>query len=310
MFFVRFFLYISVLCSACAGDELIDAPVAPFSSDDWHISPASVGVLANGGMTYLTLEGTTIDAYPVQWTSDDPSIATIENGTVQGVGVGQTRVTATVEGVVLEAWVGSVATQTEAAFSEMKGLRVELARGASMELNVGLYDVRGGVLPVTSTTYHVEPPSLLALQNGKTNTFEGIASGKARVYAIVDGLRTSSGIVHVVSPGDGRVAVLAYPAHGPRALGSVHVQVRADARVLVTIDPDFQSDIVPMTELVFSKSGVVDRNVLRVGLLDNQGGQAFVLDQGAGLYTFDWVLVWSASANVVLARGRLTDVVP
>ena len=167
-----------------------------------EIRPATASVIVGD---YFSLEAIAFDAKGhrvhsiVQWTSSDPSIATVGrfDGLVTGIAVGQATILAS-DGASLQATaVVTVLPPTAPATLHIEPGELFLAVSTTSRLNVTAYDAGGRLTPVTVEWSSQHPE--IATVDRVTGVVTGIGIGMTEVTATV-GYLYASIIVHVEPP--------------------------------------------------------------------------------------------------------------
>jgi len=167
-----------------------------------EIRPATLSVIAGD---YFSLEAIALDAKGhrvhsiVQWTSSDPSIATVGrfDGLVTGIAVGQATIAAS-DGASLQATaVVTVTPPKPAASLHIEPAELFLAVSTSSRLNATAYDSNGRLTPATVEWSSQHPG--IATVDRVTGVVTAIAIGMTEVTATV-GYVNASIIVRVEPP--------------------------------------------------------------------------------------------------------------
>src|SRR6476660_8667523 len=175
--------------SGVATIIVIPPPVASV-----RVSPTSAAIKV-GETVHLVAEpldgaGNVLSGRTIAWSSDDPSVATVDNtGLVKGISTGTANITATSEGKTGTA--GIAVTSAVAASIAVAPTSVTVTAGQTSQLTATVKDASGSVIAGAPVTWTVDKPAVAIV--GSTGLVAGQAAGTATVTA-------TSGSVHVDVP--------------------------------------------------------------------------------------------------------------
>ncbi len=188
--------------------------VRPVEVDSVHVQPDS-GAMTVGAATAYTVRafdasGTELFGRATTWTTANGAVATVgPTGTVTGVALGATTVTATVEGVADDAIVAVTATPPAPVDSvHVQPDSAAMTVGAATAYTVRAFDANGTELFGRATTWTTANGAVATV--GPTGTVTGVAVGATTVTATVEGVADDAIVVVTATP--------------PAPVDSVHVQ--------------------------------------------------------------------------------------
>ena len=180
-----------------AAMTVFEIPVARVT-----VSPAEVTLVA-GTTQQLTVavldgEGLALQGRAIEWTSSDPTRATVSpGGVVTAVAIGSSTVSATSGGVTAKALVFVTgATAGTVASIVIAPATANLSIGMSLQLTASLRDADGNLLTGRDVSWTVTAPSGREIATvSATGLVRAIAVGSAVVEATSDGRRASVAVV-------------------------------------------------------------------------------------------------------------------
>lgn len=156
------------------------------------LSPGSTTIAAGRNVQLVArvvdAAGTPLTGRAITWTTDQPSIATVDNGgLVTGISTGRATITASVDGKSATASI-DVTPVPVASLTITPGSGTLLV-GATMQLTATARDASGGVLPGRSITWISGAPSVATVTQGGLLT--AVGPGSALIFAAAEGVSAS-----------------------------------------------------------------------------------------------------------------------
>lgn len=174
----------------------------------------SVGQSAHASATALTEDGNIITGRTVTWSSDDSSVATVDNdGLVQGAAAGSTRIVATIGGVTGAAAVHIIAgppTPTVASVS-VALTRTFVSPGETAEATVTARDAMGNVVAGQPVAWTSSNPRVATVSGSGVVTAG--SPGTASITATVGGVSGQATIAVATADPPGVVSSSPSPGH-------------------------------------------------------------------------------------------------
>jgi len=199
-----------------SGDASLTVSVPSVASVAVSFATANltVGQTTLATATYKDANGVTLTGRSVQWSSLNPSVATVSiAGVVTAIAPGTATIRAIVESQTGDG-VATVATaqQTTAKMYWTSSLASQLAVGSTMQVSAAPYDASDHVITGKTVTYTSSNTSAATISS--TGLLTGIAVGNTTVSASVDGITISVQISIVAgsttsAPKTGKVARVA-----------------------------------------------------------------------------------------------------
>ena len=177
-------------------------------------SNLTIGQTTLATATYKDVNGVTLSGRSVQWTSLNPSVATVSiAGVVTAVAPGTATIRATVESITGDG-IASVASaqQTTAKIAWTTNLGSSLAIGATMQVGAAAYDASGAVIAGKTISYTSSNSAIATMS--ATGLLTGVTPGGVTITAAVDGFSLSTQVtvvsaVGTTAPKPGKVARVA-----------------------------------------------------------------------------------------------------
>ncbi len=174
------------------------------------LSPASATIAAGRTVQLVARAvdsaGTPLTGRTITWTTDQPSIATVDNaGLVTGITAGRATITASVDGKSAAAAI-DVTPVPVASLTITPGSGTLLV-GSTLQLTATARDASGSALPGRSITWISGAPSVATVTQGGLVT--AVGSGSALVFAAAEGVSAS---VTITVSGIGVAQVRVTPA--------------------------------------------------------------------------------------------------
>lgn len=156
------------------------------------LSPGSTTIAAGRTVQLVArvvdAAGTTLTGRAITWSTDQPSIATVDNGgLVTGISTGRAAITASVDGKSATASI-DVTPVPVASLTITPGSGTLLV-GATMQLTATARDASGGVLPGRNITWISGAPSVATITQGGLLT--AVGPGSALIFAAAEGVSAS-----------------------------------------------------------------------------------------------------------------------
>ena len=162
------------------------------------VSVAAIGATQAFTATALDALGAPVTNAVIDWTSSDPTIATVDShGVATALRAGSTTITATVNGK------SDVATFIVAPVVKMliiQSSRTQIATGETATLSAKFADANGGIIRDAAATFTTTTPNVGSLSG---NVLTGLSPGTAHVTATANGFTGSLDIRVVPGAGTG-----------------------------------------------------------------------------------------------------------
>lgn len=187
--------------AASASVSVAAPPPAPVASIAVAFSPSSIGPGATSQATATLRDaaGTVITGKSVQWSSVDPTMATVSaSGVVTAIGAGSATITAAVDGITGAATLSITAAPPAPVANVVVAVApTTVAAGGSAQANVTLTDASGKVLTGRTIAWSSSMPSLATIN--ASGTITAVAAGTSTIRATSEG-KTGANTVTVTAP--------------------------------------------------------------------------------------------------------------
>jgi hypothetical protein len=237
------------------------------------LSPAelSVGQSAHASATALSDDGNVIAGGTITWSSDDSSVATVDNdGLVRGIAAGATRIVATIGGTLGAAVVNVTAAKPAPTVASVAVVltRTAMNSGETAEATATARDAAGNVMAGLPVAWTSSNPRVATVSGSGVVTAG--SPGTASITATVSGVSGEATLsVASLDPPD-VVSSSPSPGHPNEPAG------------FAQLSPTLTGDVVPPTQDQF-----VARSSNEIGWI-NGGGITRVTDGGANALQIDF----------------------
>lgn len=164
----------TITCYSYMGEPVIcDVHVKSFPPTGVSISPAQAEVMVGTTVKLTGKLSPSGASAKLTWKSENPSIATVQNGIVTGVSPGKTKINVSTDNGLSASSEITVISNEPTSIS-LSPEEVELTAGKSIKLNYTMYPQGAS----STVTWESENPSIATVQNG---TVTGVSGGKTRI---------------------------------------------------------------------------------------------------------------------------------
>ncbi|HEY0840322.1 MAG TPA: Ig-like domain-containing protein [Vulgatibacter sp.] len=182
-------LVLATFLWACADDT--PPPVVAMVQIDPDALELEVGTTAALSASAFDESGRRISGRATSWESRDPSVATVDRkGEVQGLAVGEAKITATIDGKR-----GSTrikVTPAVVARVEITPARGRLLFDETLQLGASAFSSRGEPIDGRAVSWESDDPEIASVTAG--GVVRGRRTGTARITALIDGIEGTATI--------------------------------------------------------------------------------------------------------------------
>ncbi|MGB3182215.1 MAG: Ig-like domain-containing protein [Cyclobacteriaceae bacterium] len=321
--FQLYFLLLLLLANGCIGTDYADDMVVP---DDNTVDPINGRLLLSpeeksllpGDTTHLSVIGdmvnSPIEPDEVAWTSSNASVATVEDGVVTGLAVGQTEITAaagelstsSLSLITVIADPGDVARVK--VIPPSGGQSILLLTGETLPLAAEVSDGNGNTLTTDNITWRSEDESVLTVDGDGVIT--ALSEGTTTIKAMARQVASLALPVQVALQRP-MVSGTFTGVNSYTAEGMVTLTESRSGDILMTFSEDFATDFALGTFVYMSNStsGSNTRlNGLEVAEITEGGAKSFnlsALEPGITLESYPYVIILCKPASITFGYAEL-----
>ena len=233
---------------------------------------------------YNNFGDSTVTPSGIVWTSNDPSVATVnQQGTVTGVAAGQAEIKAVFNNAMSTALVTVVATAAQTATVEIIPMLKELKLNETSALTAVAKDINGNVLSGKTFTWQTDNASFAGI-DAATGMVTATGYGTANVRASTDGISSSPAMVQVIRSGAFAQSASTGMAKLKIENGVLKLQTTNDFSV-VTGPPDLRIYLGNNSNNVTGAYEVASLNI-------RSGMQSWNLPASVSITQYKYVIIW------------------
>lgn len=296
-----------IFLSGCIGTDIVDDPVV---GEELTLTPASFSLLIGESRE---VEHTYLDQFGIErkvdltWSIDNSDIASIENGIVTGLSVGQAEIRASFGEIESNSIIVTViATAEDIAQVEISASKMEIDIGEMIDLMATVTNGIGEILEGHEVAWSSLDESILTVDDKGTAT--GVDFGITSVIAESEGVRSSPFMINVGGVSE-RIANL-MGANGYDASGTARLYLNEDNVVILELGEDFETDFALGTFIYLSNSTegpTVRAEGLELGEVTNGGRHEFNVSEifsEVSLSDFRYIIVLCKPASITFGYGE------
>ncbi|OJJ17903.1 hypothetical protein BKI52_29020 [marine bacterium AO1-C] len=285
-------LLLTVLLNACVGEDVRQDSVRAI-----EITTTRTALLIgqNANLT-ASLKNPFGDSFSgdVSWVSSTPAVATIDaSGILTAVSIGQTRVTATAEGVTSNELLITVVSDANSVATIVitAPSTTNVGVGSTLQLTASARDVNGNALNVSDFTWTSSSTSIATVdQNGLVT---GVADGVVTITASANNIDSQAYELTIGSGGSSQASRTAQFAgsNGYRVSGDASLAAAGNG-IKLSLGSNFSSQSGPGLYLYLSNSSSSVSGGVELGKLrKNSGSDEYTVD-GVALDQYKFVIVY------------------
>ncbi len=302
-----FFLFAAF---SCIGVDYVDDPIDVVNGNKIKFVAPSTQTLALRVGESFQVNALYCDPYGLEqqvllnWVSQHPEIATVQDGLVKAVAKG----TATIEAIYRQASSGLRVTVVDddeqvASVTIAMPASTVLTPGQMLPLTATVKNIEGDVLTEKSLEWFSENPSLATVSSSGLLT--AISTGMVEVHAKSEGVKSNS-LVFTISNTTKRIGTF-QSAGGYFSTGTVEIE-QVNGKLRITLSADFSASIAAGTYLYLANAtngADVKINGLELGQYTPTGSKIFETTS-ASLSQYNYVIVLCKPFGVTFGFAQLT----
>ncbi len=280
---------LSVFVCSCIGTDFTNEPIGEDLTEA-NIEEPSIS-LSTGDAHQLNFQFLNASGQPetAAWSfvSQDAGVATVTNdGLVTGVGMGQTMIVGTAEGMVSDSvLVTVVANSMVAADVRIVTGDMNLEVGEQLQLMAEVRNAEGGLLSDIAISWMSQDTSIASIDQQGVVT--GQMAGSTTILASADQI---SSLPYQISVNGASRSGTFGGLNGYSVSGTVVLSNTDDGGVIAFND-DFRSQSGPGLVIILSPTNSISGGINLGSLKSNQGAQEYPLPEGTDPSTFTHVFV-------------------
>ncbi|MDZ7344810.1 MAG: DM13 domain-containing protein [candidate division KSB1 bacterium] len=294
--------------TACVGTDFIEE-LAMTVPARVVINPTNtaveVGKTTSFQAAYYDSLGNQTPGIAFQWSSSDPSIASIDaNGQASGKQTGQARITARALGVRSEpAILTVVANPNQVARVVVMPDSGNIAIGGMLQFTAVAQNLNGEVLSGKTVNWLSSEATIVSVSN--TGLATGLKPGKVNIIAVVDGIESPPAPLTVL--GTSRSGTFTRnPNTSYNVSGTASLEQQPNGDLVLRLGSDFSSSNGPGLEVFLSTTNAVGSSSRNLGRLQQtSGAQSYNVPAGVTLTTYNWVIIHCVPFNVTFGYAQL-----
>lgn len=305
---IRFIFYFGALLmlTACVKTEIIPEILDPELSIAKPENPAiTVGNRLVLTATFTDEQGQN-RSNEIQWTSRSPTIASVTNGTVNALSIGQSWILATVGALRDSVLVSVVTDPTQAAKVEITtNLEGNLMSGETRTLQARVLNGLGQ--PVGNIPINWQSSNTSVATIDQAGNLLAIAVGSTQIIANAGTLKSVPLVVEVAASMQSRTGN--FSGNGGYSVSGTASLVKNGEALELSFGNDFKASNGPMLGIFLAKNAagsLQGSNSVKVAnLTSNSGAQLYQVPSGIGINDYNYVVIYCIPFNVRFGTAML-----
>ncbi len=300
-------LLVSLLFAGCIGTDFLEES-SQSNEPRIELLPEVSAVQVGESITFEAQFYDGDDA-PVStnfsWQSSDEAVATINDaGEVTGLSMGQTRISASAQGITSMQSLLTVVSDPEAvAFVEITPADTSTMVGTVMQFAANVFNSSRVSVTAQSVLWEIDNDSLASINNeGRVTT---LMPGIVQITAIADGI-SSTPVNLEIFPESRTGTFRAAEGTSYTVQGGVTLEAIAGGKLQIRFAENFQSSNGPDLNVYLSTDDSINSASINLGNLQStRGAQIYTVPDNVSMSTYDFVIIHCLPFNVTFGYAPL-----
>lgn len=294
------------LLAGCTGTDMVDEDDGPDGEGRVEITPGAMALIVGDTFTYsaryLNEEDVEVGV-SFTWTSSEPGVADVSNGTVSAIAPGQAEIQAEAGGVRSEAVTVTVVQDEEAvAYVVISPTTASTSEQGQVQFSAETTNIDGGSVD-TDVTWSVSDQQVASIDADGLAT--GLATGTTGVIATAEGVASPAAMLTI--EGESKSGTFQGAAGTSySASGTAVLMQGAGGDLRLEFNDDFSVDDGPGLEVFLSNTPGVTAESFNVGPIQGiSGAQSYQVAGSVTLDSYTHVVIHCVPFNVTFAAAAL-----
>lgn len=294
------------MLTACIKTEIIPEVLDPELS---IMKPANAAITVGNSLvlkaTYTDEQGQN-RSNEIQWTSRSPAIASVANGTVNALSIGQSWILATVGALRDSVLVSVVTDPTQAAKVEITTiLSGSILPGETRLLQARVLNGLGQPLSNIPISWQSSNTNVASID--QAGNLAAISVGTAQIIANAGTLKSVPLVVEVAASMQSRTGN--FSGNGGYSVSGTASLIKNGEALELSFGNDFKASNGPMLGIFLAKNAagsLQGSNSVKVAnLTSNSGAQLYQVPSGIGINDYNYVVIYCIPFNVRFGTAML-----